>query len=188
MRRIVLSVAVVAAVLAGASRAHAQSSMDAFHGYFTAQAGWASGGDVTSPVFMPGMAVSVQEYNGWGAEFDFSYAADADSGLQELDLATYMFNGSYIQPRGRWRPFVSAGVGIMQIDGCNTPCNRAAQTYDLGINGGGGLLYTVNDVVAARGDLRYFKSFAEHPDLQRPDGFGFFRLSIGVTFMWTILP
>lgn len=188
MKRIVVLVGVVAAVLAGATDARAQSSMDAFHGYFTAQAGWASGGDVSSPVFMPGLAVSVQEYNGWGAEFDFGYAADADSGLQELDLATYMFNGSYIQPRGRWRPFVSAGVGIMQIDGCNTPCNRAAKTYDLGVNAGGGIFFTLNDIVAVRGDARYFRSFAAHPDLQRPDGFGFLRVSVGVTFLWAIVP
>lgn len=188
MKRIVLSVGVVAVVLAAATRAHAQSSMDAFHGYLTGQAAWATGGDVTSPAFTPAFTVSVQEYNGWGAEFDFGYSADADAGLQEVDLATYMFNANFIQPRGRWRPFVSAGVGVMQIDGCNTPCSRAAKTYDLGINGGGGLFYTMNDIVAVRGDLRYFKSFAEHPDLQRPDGFGFFRLSVGVTFQWTILP
>jgi len=181
-------VGVMAVLLAGATSASAQSSMDAFHGYFTAQAGWAAGSDVTSPVFVPGIAVSVQEYNGWGAEFDFGYAADADAGRQQLDIATYMFNASYIQPRGRLRPFVSAGVGIMQIDGCNSPCTRAAKTYDLGMNAGGGAFYTLNDMVAVRGDARYFKSFAEHPDLQRPDGFGFLRLSVGVTFQWAIVP
>ncbi len=183
-----LGVGVVALVLAGATSASAQSSMDAFHGYLTGQAGWAAGGDVTSSVFTPGVAVSVQEYNGWGAEFDFGYAADAGAGVQELDIATYMFNASFVQPRGRLRPFVSTGVGIMQIDGCNAPCTRAAKTYDLGVNAGGGVFYTMNDMVAFRGDARYFKSFAEHPDLQRPDGFGFFRLSVGVTFLWAIVP
>lgn len=181
-------VGVVALVLAGATSASAQSSMDAFRGYLTGQAGWATGGDVTSPAFVPGLAVSVQESNGWGAEFDFGYAADADAGSQQLDIATYMFNANYIPPRGRLRPFVSTGFGILQIDGCNSPCNRPAKTYDLGLNAGAGVFYTMTDVIAIRGDARYFKSFAEHPDLQRPDGFGFFRLAVGVTVMWTILP
>lgn len=183
-----VGVMVMVVVLAGATSASAQSAMDAFHGYFTGQAGWATGGDVSSPVFMPGVAVSVQEFNGWGAEFDFGYAADTDAGFQELDIATYMFNASYIEPRGRLRPFVSAGVGIMQIDGCNSPCNRAAKTYDLGVNAGAGAFVTLNDIVGVRGDARYFKSFAEHPDLRRPDGFGFFRFSVGVTFLWAIVP
>ncbi len=126
MKRIVLSVGVVAVVLAGATRAHAQSSMDAFHGYLTGQAAWATGGDVTSPAFTPAFTVSVQEYNGWGAEFDFGYSADADAGLQELDLATYMFNANFIQPRGRWRPFVSAGVGVMQNIHAAFACGNVA--------------------------------------------------------------
>lgn len=187
MKRMLVA-GVMTVVLAGATSASAQSAMDAFHGYFTGHAGWATGGDVTSPVFVPGVTVSVQEFNGWGAEFDFGSAADADADLQQLDIATYMFNASYIQPRGRLRPFVSAGFGIMQIDGCNAPCNQAAKTYDLGLNAGGGVYYTLNDVVAVRGDARYFGSFAEHPDLRRPDRFGFFRISVGVTFLWAIVP
>lgn len=187
-RMVMLAIGMCAGLAVGASRVEAQSSMDAFHGYFTGQAAWATGGDVTSPAFTPSLALSVQEFNGWGAEFDFGYSSDADAGLQELDLATYMFNANYIQPRGQLRPFVSAGVGIMQVDGCNSPCTRAAKTYDLGVNAGAGVFYTLNDIVGVRGDARYFKSFAEHPDLQRPDGFGFFRLSVGVTFMWAIVP
>jgi hypothetical protein len=171
----------------GATRAEAQSSMDSFHGFLTGQAGWASGGDVTSPVFMPGFSVAVQESNGWGAEFDFGYGADADAGVQELDVASYMFSASWIQRRGRLRPVALVGLGIMQIDGCKT-CNHASKTYDLGVNAGGGLIVLLNDMFAVRGDLRYFASFADHPDLQRPDGFGYFRYSVGLTFLWAIAP
>ena len=81
--------------------------------------------------------VSVQEQNGWGAEFDFGYSADAEAGPQLLDVATYMVNGNWVQPRGRVRPFASLGAGLMQVDGCNAPCTRPAMTYDLGVNFGG---------------------------------------------------
>lgn len=184
----VCAIGVVAMLGFGAARAEAQSSMDSFHGYLTGQAAWGAGGDITSPVFMPGFSVSVQESSGWGAEFDFGYGADTDAGSQELDVASYMFSASWIQRRGRLRPLAVAGVGIMQIDGCNTPCTRAAKTYDLGVNAGGGVVYLLNDTVAFRGDVRYFASFAEHPDLQRPNGFGYFRYSVGLTFLWAIAP
>jgi opacity protein-like surface antigen len=172
---------------AGATRAEAQA-MGVFKGYLTGAAGWATSGDVSSPTFMPGLAVSVQETNGWGAEFDFGYAADTEAGPQQLDLATYMFNFNWIQPHGRLRPTVAVGAGAIQADGCNAPCTRPAKTFDLGVNLGGGAFYTVNDVVALRGDVRYFRTLADHPDLQRPDDLGFWRVSVGVTFLWAIVP
>ena len=189
MKRMVVTAVIVGGLLAAsAPRAEAQLSMGAFRGYFTGQAGWAMGADVSDPVFTPGVAVSVQEANGWGAEFDFGYSAEATSGRQVLDVATYMFNGNWIQPRGRVRPFASAGAGIVQIDGCDAPCSRPAKTYDLGINAGGGAFYTVNDLVAVRGDVRYFRTLADHPDLRRANDFGFWRISLGVTLLWAIVP
>lgn len=172
--------------LAGAAPVEAQG-MGAFRGYFTGQAGLATGGDLTSPVFTPGATVSVQETNGWGAEFDFGYSLNAEAGPQVLDVATYMFNGNWIQPRGLVRPFVSAGFGVMQVNGCNSPCPRPAMTYDAGINAGGGAMYTLSDIIGVRGDVRYFRTLADHPDLQRPSKFGFWRVSLGVTLMWAIL-
>lgn len=189
MKRMWVGVVVLClVVVASAERAEAQSAMDSFHGYLTGQAAWGAGGDITSPVFMPGFSVAVQESNGWGAEFDFGYGADADAGLQELDVASYMFSASWIQRTGRVRPLVVAGAGVMQIDGCNAPCTVAAKTYDLGFNAGGGAVVMLNDMFAVRGDVRYFKSFAEHPDLHRPDGFGYLRYSVGLTVLWAIAP
>jgi hypothetical protein len=189
MKRIWVSAIGLSAVLVfGATGAEAQSAMESFHGFLTGQAAWGAGGDVSSPVFMPGFSVAVQESNGWGAEFDFGYGADTDAGKQELDVASYMFSASWIQRRGRVRPLAVAGIGIMQIDGCNTPCSVPAKTYELGVNAGGGLVFLLSDMWALRGDVRYFTSFAEHPDLQRPDGFGYFRYSVGLTFLWAIAP
>lgn len=187
-RMLVFAIWVCGLVGTDATRAEAQMSMGSFRGYFTGQAGWAAGADVSNLVFTPGIAVSVQEASGWGAEFDFGYSADAEAGRQVLDVATYMFNGNWIQPRGSLRPFVSAGAGVMQADGCDAPCTRPAKTFDLGVNAGGGAFYAVNDVMAVRGDVRYFRTLADHPDLRRPEQFGFWRVSLGVTLLWTIAP
>jgi len=186
-RMLVVAMCACGLLAAGATRADAQG-MGAFRGHFTGQAGWATGGDLSNPVFTPGAAVSVQEEDGWGAEFDFGYSADAEAGAQLLDVATYMFNGNWVQPRGRLRPFASVGAGVMQVDGCNAPCTQAARTYDLGVNFGGGALYALNDVLGVRGDVRYFRTLADHPDLNRPSNFGFWRVSVGVTLMWAIVP
>jgi len=175
-------------VAASATAAEAQMSMRAFRGYFTGQAGWMSGGDVTTTVLMPGAAISVQEDNGWGAEVDFGYAADVETGRQSLDVVTYMVNGNWIQPRGRIRPYVSAGGGVLQIDGCDVPCTRSAETFDLGLNGGGGVFVAFRDTVAVRGDVRYFRTLADHPELGRPENFSFWRVSLGVTFLWVSVP
>ncbi len=189
MKRIlVFAMCVCGMVAAGATRAEAQLSMGAFRGYLTGQAGLATGGDLSNPIFTPGVAVSVQEDNGWGAEFDFGYSSEAESGRQLLDIATYMFNGNWIQPRGSLRPFVSAGVGIMQVDGCDAPCGRPAKTYDLGANAGAGALFALTDAVGLRGDVRYFRTLADHPDLRRANDLGFWRVSLGVTLLWAIVP
>ncbi len=187
-RMLVCAMCVCGLLAAGTTRAEAQLSMGAFRGHLTAQAGWAAGGDVSNPIFTPGIAVSVQEANGWGAEFDFGYSTDAAAGRQALDVATYMLNGNWIQPRGRLRPFVSAGAGLLQVDGCDVPCTRPAETFDLGVDAGGGAFFAVNDIVAVRGDVRYFRTLADHPDLRRPSNFGFWRVSLGVTLLWAIVP
>ena len=175
-------------VAAGATRAEAQMTMRSFQGFFTGQAGVGLGGDASNPVFTPGASVSVQEANGWGAELDFGYSADLEAGRSVIDVATYMFNGNWVQPRGRLRPFAAAGLGLVQADGCESPCTRPAQTYDLGFSLGGGALFLANDLLGFRGDVRYFRTLADHPDLNRPDNLGFWRLSLGVTLAWTILP
>lgn len=187
-RTVVLALCAGVLIAASVAPAAAQSSMGAFRGYFTGQAGWTMGADVSDPVFTPGLAVSVQEANGWGAEFDFGYSAEATSGPQVLDLATYMVNGNWIQPTGRVRPFVSAGAGVVQADGCDAPCGRPAKTYDLGLNVGGGAFYTVTDMIAVRGDVRYFRTLADHPDLGRVSKLSFWRVSLGVTLLWAIVP
>ncbi len=187
--KITCGLAAVALVALTASDGFAQSrAMGSFHGLFTGHIGAAAGDDVSEARLTAGASVSVQEGNGWGAELDFGRTSDARSGVQILDLTTYMVNALWIKPEGTIRPFGLAGAGIMQINGCDSPCDRSPTTYDLGLNLGGGVQVVLHEAFGVRGDVRYFFASADHPDLQRPDNFGFWRISLGATFMWAISP
>jgi hypothetical protein len=174
--------------LVSAADARAQMTMGSFKGYLTGHLGVATSGDVSDGRSAIGLSVSVQEGNGWGAELDFGHSGDVRSGAQVLDLNTYLVNVAWIKPIGMIRPFGTAGVGILQLEGCTSPCNRPSRTYDLGLSAGGGVYAVLNDWVGVRGDARYFFASADHPDLGRPESFKFWRVSVGATFMWAILP
>lgn len=182
------SVFIAIAVLIAADARAQSRSMGTFQGLFTPHLGAAVGGDVTDARITLGASVAVHEQDGWGAELDFGHAADAGAGRQELDLTTYMVSASWLKPGGTIRPFGLGGIGIMQVNGCDTPCQRPSRTYDLGFTAGGGVMVTLNEFVGVRGDLRYVFASADHPDLQRPDNLDFWRISIGMTLRWAIVP
>ena len=149
--------AALALVALTASDGFAQSrAMGSFQGLFTAHVGAVAGGEVSEARLTPGVSVSVQEQDGWGAELDFGRTSDALAGVQVLDLTTYMVNALWLKPDGYLRPFGLAGAGIMQVNGCDSPCDRPANTYDFGVAVGGGLLAVLNDTIGVRGDVRYF--------------------------------
>lgn len=174
-------------MVANVPAAEAQSrAMGSFRGFFTPFIAATTGGEVTDPRLTVGASVSVQEQSGWGAELDFGHAGDLEAGSLELDATTYMVNASWVKPKGSIRPFGVGGGGIVQLDGCGS-CNRPSRTYDFGWNAGGGVVALLNDTIGVRGDARYFFSSADHADLQRPDNFSFWRVSVGVTLMWVIV-
>lgn len=186
MRRIL--VWALAAVALSAVDARAQMSMGSFQGYLTGHVGPIGGPDLSDRKITGGASVSVQEDNGWGAEFDFGHTSDVVSGRQILDVSSYMFNGAWIRPRGIIRPFAVAGGGVVEVNGCDAPCTRAAHTYDFGLSAGGGAYVAVTEMFGLRADARYFYTSADHADLARPEKFSFWRVSIGATFMWAIAP
>jgi len=185
MKKLMASVVAILALSAIDARAQ---SLGTFKGYLTAHLGTISGQDLSQARLSGGASVAVQDQSGWGAELDFGHASDAIAGPQILDITTYVVNASWVRSKGLVRPFAVAGAGVMQINGCDAPCNRAARTYDFGLSAGGGTYVALNDFAGVRADARYFFSAADHPDLRRPDNFGFWRLSIGATFTWDILP
>ena len=186
MKRILLWTLALCA--AAALDASAQSSGGVYTGMVTGHVGAVTGGDLSDPRANVGASVAVHEQTGWGAEIDFGHASNATSGRQVLDVTSYMVSAIWARPMGLIRPFGNAGAGILQVNGCDSPCGVAARTYDFGVSAGGGAFVALNDVAALRADLRYFWSSADHVDLRRPDNFNYWRLSIGATFIWTLAP
>ena len=178
----------VALCVAGAIEASAQSSRGTYTGFLTGHVGAVTGGDVSEPRATLGVSVAVHEQTGWGAEIDFGHASDAAAARQVLDVTSYMVNAIWARPEGLIRPFGLAGAGILQVNGCDSPCNIPARTYDLGVSAGGGAFVTLNDVAALRADLRYFWASADHVDLRRPDNFNYWRVTFGATFIWALAP
>lgn len=172
----------------GVVDASAQMTMGTFKGYFTGHIGAVTGGDVTSARTAAGASVAVHEASGWGAEVDFGRSTSVATSGPVLDLTTYFVNAAWVKPAGILRPFGSAGAGILQIDGCGAPCGLTARTHDLGFSAGGGVFATLSDFVGLRGDVRYFYSGGDHPELHRPSNFAFWRVSVGATFLWAIVP
>jgi hypothetical protein len=187
MKRVLgLAIVMLAFVTAGEGTAHAQ--MGAFQGYATAHIGGILGGELNDGRAAVGGSVSVNEDTGWGAEFDLGYSSDARAGRQSLDITSYMFNAVWIKPAGLVRPFGTAGGGVLQVNGCDSPCNQSARTHDLGVSAGAGAYVALNEVAALRADVRYFSSFSDHADLGRPGKMNFWRISFGATFIWAIAP
>lgn len=186
MRMLRWAVLAAAVLMCHPNEARAQMSFGTFRGYLTGHIGSALGGDVSNPRVTGGASVSVQEETGWGAEIDFGRATSVDVESQRLSLTTYMVNMAYIAPYRHVRPFAIAGGGVYQVGGC--ACAHPSTTYDFGISAGGGAILLANDVIGLRADARYFWTGADHPELARPDQLSHWRLTVGVTYMWTIAP
>jgi hypothetical protein len=178
----------LAIVALSAVDARAQLPLGSFQGYLTGHAGAINGFELSEPRLVIGGSISMQEETGWGAEFDLGHTTDAVAGRQVLDITSYLLNAKWVKPTGRVRPFATAGGGVLQVNGCDAPCNRPARTYDFGVSAGGGAYVVLNDLIGLRADARYFFSSADHVDLGRPDNLQFWRISFGATFMWTAGP
>ena len=84
-----------------------------------------------------------------------------------------------------WRLYATAGLGVIH-SWVTDPSNTVADTHqnNFALNGGGGVMYSLKNRVALRGDVRYFLAFVNE---DKRDGFyfndyGFLRATFGVTF------
>ena len=188
MTRFGMAALLAAGVLLAPRPAAAQLSLAPFTGLATGHIGAASGNDGRGSTLSLGGSVAVIEDSGWGAEFDFGYADDDNGRSGGLDAQSYMLNLIGMWPTGRLRPFVTAGAGGIRARSCVQACTGTTAWTDWGLTGGGGLQYQLNGLAALRGDVRYFTAPGDHPDPNRPDGFSFWRISVGATFVWSILP
>jgi hypothetical protein len=72
------------------------------------------------------------------------------------------------------------------LHGCLSTCPLVITANDFGLNAGGGAFLLLNDTAGFRGDVRYVWAPGNHSN--RPDNYGFWRATFGVTFMWATAP
>ena len=127
-----------------------------------------------------------------GFEVDFGYSPEYFNGDDDdtdlIDSSNYtslMGNVVLSSPRGAFRPYGTAGVGLLK-----TFVNDVDDAFDidrsgLGFNVGGGVMGFFTDRVGVRGDVRYFRQIAKGDDGQEDYDLGAFRFwrgTVGVSF------
>jgi hypothetical protein len=155
------------------------------HAIFTADAGWT---DYDPPL-------------GW--QIDFSLAPDFFGGRHpgftftgRSHVVTLMLNGvigdlAAITSRRGWRPYVTAGVGVIQVHVITERPGRVFDTWvhEAGFNAGGGVLVFVTDHIGVHADVRYLQSFQDGAKSWTydestvdvaPGRFDFFRGTVGI--------
>jgi hypothetical protein len=155
-----------------------------YQGFATAFVGAVAGDDLPRSTLALGGAVAVVNDLGWGADLDFSFSDD-DASSGPLDVLAFMVNFNWTKPTGNVKPYASGGLGVLRVDGCLSGCPQTFSATDFGLNVGGGAFVTLNDVVLLRGELKYLWAPGQHPDLSRPDNYGFWRATFGITLAWT---
>lgn len=184
MRRAAAGLAGLIVVLAAGVPAAAQTGMPPFSGQVTGHIGVAAGTDDRGSTLSLGASVAMIDEGGWGAEFDFGYADDDNGRTGGIDVQSYVLNLVGMWPKGRIRPFVVVGGGALRARTCTAGCADTIAWTDWALSGGAGVQYRLNGMAALRGDVRYFTAPGDHPDPARPDGFGFWRVAVGATFLW----
>ena len=157
-----------------------------------------------------GPGVSVKYFGAWlGFEFDVErynhFFKDSDVGklvpsncgiapagdpCNDLNTDAMSFMGNVVAPirlKGatNWRPYATAGLGAIRA-WVEDPSHQLADTdqNNLAFNFGGGVMYSPNQRVGLRLDLRYFRALV---DDNANEGvlfkdYGFLRATFGVTF------
>jgi opacity protein-like surface antigen len=127
-----------------------------------------------------------------GFEVDFALAPNyfepEDDSAGDVDNSNYMsLMGNVIlsTPRGAFRPYATAGVGMLKtfVDGPDDAFDLDRNA--LGFNLGGGVFGFFTDRVGIRGDVRYFRQMTEADDDELDfdvTAFRFWRGSVGVSF------
>lgn len=128
-----------------------------------------------------------------GFEVDFGYAPNYfEPGEDEFDLVdnsnytSLMGNVVLSFPRGAFRPYVTAGAGMLKTYVDDVDDQFDVDRNALGYNLGGGVFGFISDRVGLRGDLRYFRQMTESGDDDEVDfdvtAFRFWRGTVGVSF------
>jgi hypothetical protein len=142
-----------------------------------------------------GGAISWLDEDAFGWEAEFSFSPDFFDANEPLEtdrsgsVVTFMGNAIIGAPLGRFRPFFTGGVGLLQMRVSSDAGTFETTTSEFGWNAGVGAFALLGSRVGLRGDLRYLRSFQNQdpswtrglaPDIA-PGNFDFWRASIGLT-------
>ncbi|MEM0953865.1 MAG: OmpA family protein [Pseudomonadota bacterium] len=105
--------------------------------------------------FTPFGAAELRFNEYWATEFWYTEGeTDSDLGF-DADITRWHLDALYyLKPRGKFHPYVAAGVG--QLDREWDVPNGSLDAVDEEINLGGGAHYFLSDRFSLRGDARYF--------------------------------
>lgn len=166
----------------------AQTYHTAFTALLTGSIGASHGGDTDDTDWAPSVSMAIVDLNGFGAEVDLSHVREFGSErFVESGITTFMANFSWIWPDvdSRYRPYGVAGAGVMRVHACDVGCQVRLRRTDWAVDAGGGVFVMLNEALAVRGDLRYFRFLERHRDLPLTDGaFDFWRTSVGIVYTW----
>jgi opacity protein-like surface antigen len=144
-----------------------------------------------------GFEFDVERYNHFFKDKDVAHLVPNNCGVgpagepcTDLNTDAIGFVGNVVAPiritgAENFRPFVTAGLGVIR-SWVTDPSNTAvdANQNNVAFNFGGGVMYSLNNVVGLRGDVRYFRTLVNE---DAGEGFyfkdyGFLRATFGVTF------
>jgi opacity protein-like surface antigen len=144
-----------------------------------------------------GAAIGQLDEEAFGWEADFAYSPDFFEGADgDFDftgnnsrVVTAMLNVLASGSTTAIRPYVTVGLGLMQIDVESNDGLFESTTRELGYNAGVGLMGLIGDRLGLRADLRYMRSFQNQlPSWTRgididvaPGNFDYFRAGVGLT-------
>jgi hypothetical protein len=144
-----------------------------------------------------GFEFDVERYNHFFKDKDVAQLVSNNCGVGpagepcvDLNTDAIGFMGNVVAPiritdAKNWRPYATAGLGMIR-SWVTDPSNTVADTNqnNFAFNFGGGVMYSLNNLVGLRGDVRYFRALVNE---DKRDGFyfndyGFLRATFGVTF------
>lgn len=192
MRKHMIGVALVLASLPAA--AHADW-------LFTPSLGSSFGGDTNgNEHFTYGASIGWMGAGVFGWEADFSFTPeffegpdndfDFDGGSNVVTAMANAIIGIPVggQRGGGFRPYVTAGVGMLQTEARTNDDLFAVDNNELGFSLGLGAIGFVSNHVGVRGDVRYLRSFEDPESDNEFDvgvgNFDYWRGTVGLTFRW----
>jgi len=144
-----------------------------------------------------GFELDVERYNHFYKDKDVANLVANNCGVgpagepcTDLNTDALGFMGNVVVPiritdAKNWRPYAAAGLGVIH-SWVTDPSNTVADTNqnNVAFDFGGGVMYSLNNRVGLRGDVRYFQAFVD--EAKRVgfyfNDYGFLRATFGVTF------